>query len=76
MLRAIIVIGQLGKIWSTTSKAKQIYQSMSVLGYFSLMETMSNGTSQVFTIGDTSTGNIKPKTEIIHRRITFNNRPW
>ena len=35
--RIMIVVGQLGKIWVKGYRAKQIFQSISAIGYFSLM---------------------------------------
>jgi hypothetical protein len=73
-LRAIILIGQLGKIWSISSTNKKLFQSISTVGYFYLMEYLNNRNSQVFTIGDTSTEVIKAEVE--YKKVTFNKKPW
>lgn len=77
-LRAFIVAGQLGKIWSKSSTNRKIFQSMSVLGYFYLMESINNGNNQVFTLNDEFEGvrEPEPKTKIVYKKITFDNRPW
>lgn len=74
ILRAIIVAGQLGKIWSNSPRSKKVFQSISAVGYFYLMESLSNGTNQVFTLGDTPIRNEQPK--IIYKKVIFNKRPW
>lgn len=78
ILRAAILIGQIGKIWAISSTHKKLFQSLSVIGYFTLMESMNNNNGQVFTLGNMSTGNIKPKKDknIIHIETTFNNHRW
>lgn len=57
LFRTMIIAGQMGRIWATTSVGKKIYSSMAVVGYFGVT---SNNESpiyrQVFTIGDMSTG--------------------
>jgi len=74
MLRIIIVVGQIGKIWAVSSRNKKLFQSLSVLAYYYLMEsTYNNG--QVFTLGDMTTGNIKPKIDINKTKL-ISERPW
>lgn len=47
MLKILILIGQLGRIWAKNSRARRIYQSISVLGFFSLLYKSKNDTKKL-----------------------------
>lgn len=77
LIRAVIVVGQLGKIWAITSRNKKIFQSISSLAYFYLMETTyGNGNEQFFTINDMSSRVESSNTKIIYKPVKFDKRPW
>ena len=51
VLRIVIVVGQVGRIWSKSAITKNIFQTMSALGYFSLMtDFYDSPRSQIFNI--------------------------
>jgi len=52
LMRTVILVGQLGNIWSKSRVLRKVFQSVSVIGYFELMESMYGDRSQTFTIGD------------------------
>lgn len=47
MIKWIILIGQVGRIWSKRRKTKQIYQTISVLGFFLLLAKKKSDNSTV-----------------------------
>jgi len=51
MLRSMILVGQLGRVWSKSKKRQRIFQSMSIVGYFALMNREQLQSKQIFTIG-------------------------
>ena len=75
ILRVVIVVGQIGKIWAVSAVNKKLFQSLSVLGYYYLMESTYNNSSQVFTLGNMTTGSIEPKVEITNTKL-ISKRPW
>jgi len=40
LLRGFILLGSLGKVWATTRRAKNVYQSISILAYFKMMNDL------------------------------------
>ena len=50
VLRGLMLIGSLGKVWSTTRFARNVYSSISIVAYFQLMEQYENGINQEITI--------------------------
>ena len=52
ILRGLMLIGSLGKVWSTTKMAKNVYSSISIVAYFKLLNDFENGNSNIVVVPD------------------------
>lgn len=44
-LRAIMLIGSIGKVWAVSRNARNVYSSISILAYYKLLSDMESGYS-------------------------------
>jgi hypothetical protein len=44
-LRALMLLGSLGKVWSRTRMAKNVYSTISICAYFKMLSDIENGTN-------------------------------
>jgi hypothetical protein len=47
ILRGLILLGSLGRVWATSRKARNVYQSISILAYFKIMNDMESNRETV-----------------------------
>lgn len=57
--RAMIVVGQLGRIWAKGYQARRVYQTVTAVGFYALMTKTYNNKEQwaeeqLFVVGDQS----------------------
>lgn len=52
ILRGLMLIGSLGKVWSHTKVARNIYSSISIVAYFKLLNDFENGNSNIVVVPD------------------------
>jgi hypothetical protein len=50
IMRGFMLLGSLGRVWATSNRAKNVYQSISILAYFKLMNDFENGKSNYVAI--------------------------
>ncbi len=69
ILRLLIIVGQLGRIWSSSRMYSKVFQTMTAVGYFSLLTNIpkrldNEERKQVFRIGEQE-ANVRSK--YLHR---------
>lgn len=50
VLRSLMLIGSLGKVWSRSHFNRNIFSSISIIAYFKLLDNMDNGVNNNIVI--------------------------